>query len=299
MGNVQFLLGADNRGLEKYTYDAFGQPTITDWDGHYQKISQYGNRFMFTGREYIYTLGLYDYRHRLYHPGLGRFIQTDPIGLKGDPMNLYRYCGGNPINHSDPTGLNPERKELEPMLPDGWAAVSSDGRYYKPNRDNFQPDATGTTDRIRVELPKPGTSRAPAELRPNDGALGDRSGRSDYRASAPFISAIGKGFDATGLRRTASVINTAATYYVAGTIGPAGLAAGGAAVYEGGAVGLTFATKTAPYWWALLRFREALSDPKTAELPPPRPSIIEEMPPGGTVRVGRNPITWPTPPPQW
>jgi len=105
MGNVQFLLGADNLGLEKYTYDAFGQPTITDWDGHYQKISQYGNRFMFTGREYIYTLGLYDYRHRLYHPGLGRFIQTDPIGFKGDPMNLYRYCSGNPINHSDPTGL--------------------------------------------------------------------------------------------------------------------------------------------------------------------------------------------------
>ena len=114
MGNVQFLLGADNLGLEKYTYDAFGQPTITDWDGHYQKISQYGNRFMFTGREYIYTLGLYDYRHRLYHPGLGRFIQTDPIGLKGDPMNLYRYCGGNPINHSDPTGLNPEPKEIPP-----------------------------------------------------------------------------------------------------------------------------------------------------------------------------------------
>ena len=106
MGNVQFLLSEANFGLEKYTYDAFGQPRITGWGNNdYRAVSAYGNRFMFTGREYIYTLHLYDYRHRFYHPGLGRFIQTDPIGFKGDPMNLYRYCGGNPINHSDPTGM--------------------------------------------------------------------------------------------------------------------------------------------------------------------------------------------------
>jgi RHS repeat-associated protein len=106
MGNVQFLLSGElNLGLEKYTYDAFGQPRITGWNGDVRTISRYGNRFMFTGREYLYTLGIYDYRHRHYHPGLGRFIQTDPIGFGGDPMNLYRYCSSNPILHSDPTGL--------------------------------------------------------------------------------------------------------------------------------------------------------------------------------------------------
>jgi RHS repeat-associated protein len=108
MGNVVFLLSQGSQammGLEKYTYDAFGKPTITGWNGNVRPISNYGNRFLFTGREYLYTLGIYDYRHRHYHPGLGRFIQTDPIGFGGDPMNLYRYCGGNPITHSDPTGL--------------------------------------------------------------------------------------------------------------------------------------------------------------------------------------------------
>ena len=60
---------------------------------------------MFTGREYLFTLGIYDYRHRHYHPNLGRFMQVDPIGFKGDPMNLYRYCGANPVMHGDPMGL--------------------------------------------------------------------------------------------------------------------------------------------------------------------------------------------------
>jgi RHS repeat-associated protein len=106
MGNVQFLLsGQLNLGLEKYTYDAFGQPKIRGWNGEGRAISHHGNRFMFTGREYLYTLGIYDYRHRHYHPGLGRFIQTDPVGFGGDPLNLYRYCSGNPVLHGDPTGL--------------------------------------------------------------------------------------------------------------------------------------------------------------------------------------------------
>ena len=82
MGNVVFLLDCHGGGLEKYTYDAFGKPKIYDWQGNERSKSAFGNRFMFTGREYTSELGIYDYRHRMYHPGLGRFLQTDPIGLQ-------------------------------------------------------------------------------------------------------------------------------------------------------------------------------------------------------------------------
>ena len=75
MGGVKFLLDVNNNGVEKYTYDVFGQPKITDWSGTVRTTSAYGNRFMFTGREYLSTLGIYDYRHRFYHPGLGRFCR--------------------------------------------------------------------------------------------------------------------------------------------------------------------------------------------------------------------------------
>jgi RHS repeat-associated protein len=41
---------------------------------------------------------------RYYNPGIGKFIQADPLRY-GAGMNLYDFCNGDPINHSDPSGL--------------------------------------------------------------------------------------------------------------------------------------------------------------------------------------------------
>lgn len=105
-GNVAFLLDFDGMVVEKYSYDAFGEPTVTDANGETQRsYSWYGNRFMFSGREYFPELGLYDYRNRFYYPILGRFVQSDPIGFYAGDANLFRYCGGDPVNYVDPSGL--------------------------------------------------------------------------------------------------------------------------------------------------------------------------------------------------
>jgi RHS repeat-associated protein len=105
-GNVTALLGFYGGVIERYTYDVFGSPTILSANNTQLSASAFGNRFMFQGREYFPELGIYDYRHRMYHPGLGRFLQTDPTGFDAGDMNLFRYTGDDPVDRSDPTGLD-------------------------------------------------------------------------------------------------------------------------------------------------------------------------------------------------
>ena len=42
-------------------------------------------------------------RDRWYDPRTGTFLSPDPLGHR-DSANLYSYCGGDPVNCSDPTG---------------------------------------------------------------------------------------------------------------------------------------------------------------------------------------------------
>lgn len=50
--------------------------------------------------------GLLYMRQRYYDPELGRWLSADPIGFSGG-LNLYGYCGQNPISFVDPLGLDP------------------------------------------------------------------------------------------------------------------------------------------------------------------------------------------------
>jgi RHS repeat-associated protein len=108
-GHCIMLTNTSGGIQEQYEYDAFGQPYIYDANGSLVARdlgSPAGNRFLFTGREWLKELRVYDYRARLYQPELGRFLQPDPKQFDAGDYNLYRYCHNDPVNKNDPTGLS-------------------------------------------------------------------------------------------------------------------------------------------------------------------------------------------------
>ena len=101
---VHVLVDEDGLIVEYYYYDAFGNLKMRDKDYNLITESVYGNRFLFQGREYDYDTALYYFRARWYEPETGRWLSPDPIGISGG-LNLYAFCGNDPVNFVDPSGL--------------------------------------------------------------------------------------------------------------------------------------------------------------------------------------------------
>ena len=112
-GDVIGITDGYGNMLARYTYDAWGKPlTITDGagadvSGNASHIANV-NPFRYRGYYYDKESGLYYVGSRYYDPQTGRFINADGYvstgqGLTGN--NMFAYCGNDPINRSDPSGL--------------------------------------------------------------------------------------------------------------------------------------------------------------------------------------------------
>jgi RHS repeat-associated protein len=78
--------------------------SLMDYDSFGNSSGTVGTRYRYTGREWDADAQLYYYRARYYDPAARRFISEDPIGLEGG-INLYAYVENNPVNFTDPMGL--------------------------------------------------------------------------------------------------------------------------------------------------------------------------------------------------
>ncbi len=76
-------------------------------------------RLGFTGHVADDDLGLVNMKWRIYSPAQRRFLSPDPgvsAPTSAQAFNRYSYVGNNPLNFTDPSGL--EEQPVPPPLPD-------------------------------------------------------------------------------------------------------------------------------------------------------------------------------------
>lgn len=97
LGTPMKLLSQSGSIVWSATYDAFGKAAV-------DSTSSISNNLRFSGQYYDQESGFHYNWMRYYDPQIGRYITSDPIGLKGG-NNSYAYVQSNPVRWVDPIGL--------------------------------------------------------------------------------------------------------------------------------------------------------------------------------------------------
>ncbi len=110
-GNIVGILDNTGKVVVKYTYDAWGNHAVADGNGNTitdETNIGHINPFRYRGYYYDTETELYFLKTRYYDPEIGRFMTIDSISyLNPDAingLNLYAYCGNNPVMGVDPNG---------------------------------------------------------------------------------------------------------------------------------------------------------------------------------------------------
>ena len=96
----------NSEGTTVWRWESLAQPfgeSLADNDPDGDGVTFEFN-LRFPGQYFDEETGLHYNYFRDYEPNTGRYMQSDPIGLRGG-ISTYAYAVGNPVNHSDIFGL--------------------------------------------------------------------------------------------------------------------------------------------------------------------------------------------------
>jgi len=124
IGTTERITDDNSIPMHRAVYTAFGELVYSD--------GTVGTRYGYAGdwgyqasdsADPLSELGWLHVGERYYDPSCGRFVQRDPIGIRGG-LNVYVYVGNNPVVWVDPLGLSslmhPQSVAL--LIEMGWSA---------------------------------------------------------------------------------------------------------------------------------------------------------------------------------
>ncbi|WP_439952562.1 RHS repeat-associated core domain-containing protein [Desulfonema ishimotonii] len=98
VGSLRAVTDASGNLVKRVEYDTFGN-VISDSN------TAFAVPFGFAGGLYDADTGLVRFGYRDYDPDTGRWTAKDPILFAGGDTDLYGYCLNEPVNLTDPNGL--------------------------------------------------------------------------------------------------------------------------------------------------------------------------------------------------
>ena len=102
LGTATALIKSSGQVVWKAEKTAFGKTTVTAENNNAGNPVRFNLRF--PGQYEDQETGLHYNWRRYYDSQNGRYLSSDPIGLKGG-LNLYNYVGSQPLTMIDPYGL--------------------------------------------------------------------------------------------------------------------------------------------------------------------------------------------------
>ena len=130
LGTPQKMTDKNGSVVWSANYRSFGDVSV-----EFESVT---NNLRFPGQYYDVETGLHYNFHRDYSPKMGRYLEIDPIGIKGG-INLYAYSFVNPIKFRDSMGLESECQE--DITNDGDLDPDEEGLY--DSDSDVEPGKTG------------------------------------------------------------------------------------------------------------------------------------------------------------
>ena len=178
-GNRYFIAAGES--VQEVKYEPYGEATST---GQLPRVAQYSSE-QWNGGDALAAFGLVHLGARLYDPVIGRFLSRDPLLIlrTAATHNPYAFASNDPVNRSDPTGLQERNDPTGPLQFDppclffcggggaggGGGGGSGGGGSSRPDPKPQGPhfSTTGDAGNLRLDLDQIGSPWSPRTLAGN------------------------------------------------------------------------------------------------------------------------------------